>query len=81
VETVTSVTGKRTRLFSTPVGAFSYAHIPPRAYPVGIDLDIGGPAGVLMATMEKALCDQLALAAHLRTIKGASGFPVGHPNR
>jgi len=37
VETVTSVTIKRSRRFSTPVGLFTYRRIPMKAYQTGID--------------------------------------------
>jgi hypothetical protein len=55
---VTSVTLKRSRVVNTPLGRFSYAHLPPPAYGVGIRME-QGPGGVsfLMASPEKALCD------------------------
>src|ERR1700722_1457859 len=38
VTTVTSVTTQRSRQFQTPLGLFSYNHIPMQVYPVGIVL-------------------------------------------
>src|SRR5262245_11089731 len=35
VYTVTSVTTKRSKNFNTPLGAFTYDHLHPEAYPVG----------------------------------------------
>lgn len=63
---VTSVTARRSRVVSTPLGRFSYAHLPPRAYGVGIRME-QGPGGVsfLMASPEKALCDLIMLTRRL----------------
>jgi predicted transcriptional regulator of viral defense system len=71
VHTVTSVTSGRSRTFATPFGAFSYRHIPLRAYQVGMDrvaLDDG--KAFLIATPEKALADKIAAARgiNIRTI-------------
>ena len=68
VEAITSVTPKRTKTFATPVGTFSYEHIPIDAYAAGISLDNRSGTGILIATREKALCDRVALAANIRTI-------------
>lgn len=68
VEVVTSVTPKRSRTFSTPLGNFSYEHLQLKAYSAGITInDING-TGVMIATREKALCDRIALAANIRTM-------------
>lgn len=62
VEEVTSVTVKRSALFSTPVGRFSYAHRPLKAYPVGIiRREISDYQSYLIATPEKALVDLLVI--------------------
>ena len=58
----TSVTPKRNRNFSTCLGKFSYHHLRPDLYPLGIEqvwIDSSHP--VLMATREKALCDYMTL--------------------
>lgn len=59
---ITSVTTKRSAKFETPVGRFSYHHLPIRSYSVGIDL-IGQSEyqNALLATKEKALCDTLVI--------------------
>ena len=62
VEEVTSVTIKRSRMFTTPIGRFSYTHRPLLAYPVGIiRQQMSGYQSYLIATAEKALVDQLVI--------------------
>jgi len=59
---VSSVTPRRTREFATPLGRFSYSHLPPAVYAVGVRME-STPQGshFLMASAEKALCDKLLL--------------------
>ncbi|MDI7260102.1 MAG: hypothetical protein QME90_09295 [Thermodesulfobacteriota bacterium] len=60
VETVTSVTCGKNRVYSTPVGRFTYWSIPIDSYHVGIDIiQIGERRSFLMATPEKALADKV----------------------
>lgn len=60
VETVTSVTCGKNRVFSTPVGRFTYWAIPLNAYRVGIDIiQLSERRSFLMATREKALADKI----------------------
>ncbi len=60
VETITSVTNKRKKIFDTPVGLFSYRYLHPRLYPIGITLrNIDKHHSILMATIEKAISDKL----------------------
>ena len=60
VEAVTSVTSGRGRRFVTPVGLFIYRHIPPGAFPIGIDqIPLEGGRSFLMAVPEKALADKI----------------------
>jgi len=68
VETITNVTPKRSKKFSTPLGSFSYEHIPIEAYPLGITLEKRAGIGILIASKEKALCDRIALASNIRTM-------------
>lgn len=68
VESITSVTPKRTKTFVTPICTFSYEHIPLDSYAAGISLENRNGTGILIATREKALCDRVALAANIRTI-------------
>jgi hypothetical protein len=76
VESITNVTPKRSKEFNTPLGTFSYEHIPAKAYPVGIDLVKKGNIGMLMATREKALCDRIALAANIRTMTDVADYII-----
>jgi len=67
VESVTSVTCGRPRVFDTPVGIFSYKMIPMEAYRTGIDrIELDDGRSFLMAIPEKALADRIA------TDRGAS---------
>ena len=67
VTEVTSASLGRNKLFSTPVGRFSYQAIPERAFWVGVDrLDLEHGGACLMATREKALADALHLARRVR---------------
>jgi predicted transcriptional regulator of viral defense system len=62
VETVTSVTPKKDKTFDTPLGRFTYRYLMLEKYAAGIEqvwIDPQHP--VLMATIEKALCDYVAL--------------------
>jgi hypothetical protein len=60
VEAVTSVTSGRGRRFITPVGLFIYHHVPPAAFPVGIDqVQLEGGRPFLVALPEKALADKI----------------------
>lgn len=63
---VTSVTLRRTPKVTTPLGVFSYAHLPGALYSLGIcqDEDASGMF-YLMATPVKALCDKVLQTRHL----------------
>lgn len=64
---VTSVTPRRARSYSTPLGEFSYQHIPASVYPVGIRIESGeGNHRFLMASPVKALCDKILLTRRVR---------------
>jgi hypothetical protein len=67
VETITSVTPKRSKKVFTPFGSFSYEHLPMKAYSVGINLENRDGAGFLIASREKSLCDRIALTSNIRT--------------
>lgn len=61
--TITSITNKRDKAFTTPVGDFSYRYLAPQKYAVGIELfnkDNSSP--FLIASPEKALCDLIHLS-------------------
>jgi hypothetical protein len=76
VPTITSVTTKRSRAFSTPLGRFAFDHIPLRAFPAGIEREQTGSVPVLIAGPEKALCDKLSLTAGIRTLRELETFLV-----
>ena len=60
VETITSITNKRKKLFETPVGIFSYRYIHPSVYSYGISLyKMDKNHSILIASKEKALADML----------------------
>ncbi|MDD4202194.1 MAG: hypothetical protein PHQ52_01875 [Candidatus Omnitrophica bacterium] len=60
VETLTSVTNKKNKLFHTPVGNFSYRYINPLLYSYGVTLHkIDQRHSILIATKEKAVSDML----------------------
>ena len=62
VETVTSVTFKKNKMFKTPVGSFEYAHLYKGAYAAGVNLHvINQTENYLIASPEKALLDYIAL--------------------
>lgn len=70
VEVVTSVTSKRNKFFKTPVGNFSYTHIAPQVFNVGMtQAALDETHNILIATREKALADKVTLAKKLGTVE------------
>jgi len=62
VQTATSVTTQKNKIFETPVGRFEYRHLPLQFYPYGIErIELGENRGFLIACPEKALFDTLYL--------------------
>ena len=59
VETITSVTTRRSRDFDTPFGAFSYHILKLPRYAVGAVFEIAGNIPYLVASPEKALVDKV----------------------
>ncbi len=59
VETVTSVTTRRSREFHTPFGHYSYRTLSERRYAVEIVLETVGKTQFLIASPEKALIDKI----------------------
>lgn len=78
VETVTSVTNKKDKLFKTPLGTFSYRYLNPTKYCVGIAQVMYDPTHpILIATPEKALADQILLITpnlHLEDMQDMENF-------
>ena len=68
VELIISMTFKRKKFFSTPVGDFSYLYCRKRVYSIGVRLEEAGNAKrIFMAAPEKALCDLFASQTHLQS--------------
>lgn len=66
VETVTSVTHKRDKIFDTPVGQFTYRYLPPDKFPPQINLvSLDDRHSILIASPEKALADLLILSKNI----------------
>ncbi len=62
VHTVTSITNKRNKQFTTPLGEFTYHYLSPEKYAIGINLlETANKTHFLIASPEKALCDLIAL--------------------
>lgn len=72
VEHITSATFNRGRKkrYDTPVGSFFYQDVPARAYPLGIGFMGDRHRRFLMASPEKALCDELYHISGIRSITG-----------
>ncbi|MFI4956759.1 MAG: hypothetical protein ACHQAX_06090 [Gammaproteobacteria bacterium] len=61
VEELTCITTKKNKHFDTPVGVFSYRHLHPKKYSMGItQYFINETHPILIATPEKALADYLS---------------------
>ena len=77
VETVTSITGKRNKLFRTPIGTFSYKYINSVLLPHATTLyQIDDRHTVLIATREKALCDMLYFVKKIGGVHGVRDFII-----
>ncbi len=59
VETITSITTRRSRDFDTPFGTFSYRMLKGPRYAVGAILETAGKTSFLVASPEKALADKV----------------------
>jgi predicted transcriptional regulator of viral defense system len=65
--TTRSVTIKRKKAFSTPLGTFEYLSVPNAYFPIGIKNElINGSFAFLIATPEKAICDLIITTPYLR---------------
>lgn len=73
VTEVTAVTTGRSASLSTPLGRFSYTHLPLPLYRPGIQLTQNADGtSFLMASPEKALCDKVALTRNLAVFSVAA---------
>ncbi|WP_045221991.1 type IV toxin-antitoxin system AbiEi family antitoxin domain-containing protein [Desulfonatronum thioautotrophicum] len=68
VTSATFAKGRKKR-FDTPIGSFFYQDIPANAYPFGIRFVGRGRDRYLMASPEKAICDELYRVAGIRSIQ------------
>ncbi len=69
---ITSVTLKSKKIYKTLVGKFSYQFLPTPYYSFGIEsVSINPTQTVLIASLEKAICDKLILTSgiNLRSVK------------
>lgn len=57
VQTITSVTTQKPKLYQTPVGTFRYQHIRMDLFHLGLDYATLAEKGFLLASREKVLCD------------------------
>jgi predicted transcriptional regulator of viral defense system len=65
VEIITSVTNKRNKYFSTPIGEFSYRYLNSHKYSVGItQVELDKQHRILIATPEKAMADVLLFSCN-----------------
>lgn len=63
---ISSVITGRTRVYSTPVGRFSYIHLPLPYFSFGqVSAVLAAEQTAMMATAEKALCDKIITTAGL----------------
>lgn len=61
--TITSITNKRDKVFTTPAGDFTYRYLAPKKYAIGIELiNADDTSPFLIASPEKALCDLIHLS-------------------
>jgi hypothetical protein len=70
VKVITSATSKRNRNFDTPLGRFSYRHLPQSFFSFGWTREeLGDGSGFLIAQPEKALLDWLYRSGSVRSFK------------
>lgn len=77
VETVTSMTTERNKVFDTPFGRFEYLHLNLQRYTVGIDWrEVGERERSLFASPEKALADVVSRQRDLKNCEALREFLV-----
>ncbi len=60
VHEIASMTTKASRMFETPLGTFSYTHLPLPYYAYGLDsAQLAADQCTIIASPEKALCDKI----------------------
>ncbi len=64
---VKSATPKRAKSYQTPLGVFEYIRVPQHYYPIGVrSVLVNNTYAFMMASPEKAFCDQIISTAGLR---------------
>ncbi|MBI3016409.1 MAG: hypothetical protein HYY62_00175 [Deltaproteobacteria bacterium] len=61
VQTITSVTTRRSQQFKTPMGVFAFEHLDKRRYPYGYFMQTSNQKSFLIARPDKALLDYVNL--------------------
>jgi len=75
VETITSATTGRSRIFHTPIGTFSYKHLPQNRYSIGISWNsLDEYHSIFIASPEKALVDTIYHAKKLDRATAVEDF-------
>jgi predicted transcriptional regulator of viral defense system len=59
VHDITAVTTKRSKVFKTDIGVFSYKHIKKELFAIGIKTESSKNGNYLVASKEKAICDKI----------------------
>jgi len=77
VETITSITSQKTKSFHTPFGLFSYKHINPDKYSVGVEsVQLDDQHFCLIASQEKALADRIASQKNIKDLEGVGVYLI-----
>ena len=63
---ITCMTNKRNKMFRTPVGVFSYKYLENSKFRLGIRWNYDETGSYFMASMEKAICDRVAIIKSLK---------------
>jgi predicted transcriptional regulator of viral defense system len=66
VHEITAVTTKRSKLYETDYGIFSYKHIKNELFDLGLNLKSTPKGNFLIALKEKALCDKIFLTRDIQ---------------
>jgi hypothetical protein len=77
VMSITSITTRKSTIFSTDLGNFCYFHVPPEGYSIGVcQVQLTPVQTVIMASPEKALCDLInqTRGLNLRSVRQAKQF-------
>lgn len=76
---IASMTTKASREFHTPIGLFTYTHLPLPYYSFGLNtISLSPEQNAIIASPEKALCDKISSTPGLifRSITGAAGYLI-----